>query len=84
MSLSVLSEAVMRELKRDAQFDNPQPCLDQDDDVTGVSDPLLLSAGVVLINHRELIAHLLSTEPDWPWHEPPQQKQRTGLNSSPE
>ena len=40
MSLSVLSEAVMRELKRDAQFDNRQPCLDQDDDVTSVPDPL--------------------------------------------
>ena len=33
---------------------------------------------------RELIAYLLATEPDWPWHEPLQQKQRTGLNSSPE
>ena len=30
----MLGEAVMRELKRDAQFDNCQPCLDQDDDVT--------------------------------------------------
>ena len=40
VSLSVLGEAVMRELKRDAQFDNRQPCLDQDDDVTSVPDPL--------------------------------------------
>ena len=40
MSLSVLGEAVMRELKRDAQFDIRQPCLDQDDDVTSVPDPL--------------------------------------------
>ena len=45
---------------------------------------LPLFAGIVLFTHRELIAHLLYTEPDWPWHEPPQQKQRTGLNSSPE
>ena len=52
MSLSVLGEAVMRELKRDAQFDNRQPCLDQDDDVTSVPYPLLLFAGVVLITHR--------------------------------
>ena len=40
MSLSVLSEAVMSELKPDAQFDNRQPCLDQDDDVTSAPDPL--------------------------------------------
>lgn len=40
MSLSVLGEAVIRELKRDEQFDIRQPCLDQDDDVTSVPDPL--------------------------------------------
>ena len=40
MSLSVLGEAVMRELKHDAQFDNRYPCLDQDDDVTSAPDPL--------------------------------------------
>ena len=40
MTLSVLGEAVMRELKRDAQFDNRQPYLDQDDGVTRVPDPL--------------------------------------------
>ena len=40
VSLSVLGEAVMRELMRDAQFDNHQPCLDQDDDVTSAPDPL--------------------------------------------
>lgn len=40
MSLSALGEAVMRELKRDAQFDNRQPYLDQDDDVTRAPDPL--------------------------------------------
>ena len=40
VSLSVLGEAVMRELMRDAQFDNRQPCLDQDDDVISVPDPL--------------------------------------------
>ena len=27
---------------------------------------LPLFAGIVLITHRELIAHLLNTEPDWP------------------
>ena len=43
---------------------------------------LPLFAGIMLIAHRELIAHLLNMEPDWPWHEPPQQKQRTGLNTS--
>ena len=47
-------------------------------------DVLPLFAGIVLITHRELIAHLLKTEPDWPWHEPPHKRQRTGLNSSPE
>ena len=46
-------------------------------------DVLPLFAGIVLFTHRELIAHLLNTEPDWPWHEPQQQRQRTGLNSSP-
>ena len=40
VSLSVLGKAVMRELKHDAQFDNRQPCLDQDDDVTSAPDPL--------------------------------------------
>lgn len=30
----------MRELKREAQFDNVQPCLDQDDDVNSASDSL--------------------------------------------
>ena len=45
---------------------------------------LPLFAGIVLFTHRELIAHLLYTEPDWPRHEPPQQNQRTGLNFSPE
>ena len=40
MSLSVLGEPVMGELKHDAQFGNRQPCLDQDDDVTSAPDPL--------------------------------------------
>ena len=35
-------------------------------------DMLPLFAGIVLFTHRELIAHLLITEPDWPWREPPQ------------
>ena len=29
-------------------------------------DLLPLFAGIVLITYRELIAHLLNTEPDWP------------------
>ena len=41
VSLSVLSEAVVLELKCDAQFEIRQPYLDQDDDVTSVPDPLL-------------------------------------------
>ena len=40
MSLSMLGKAVICELQRDAQFDIRQPCLDQDDDVTSVPDPL--------------------------------------------
>ena len=40
VSLSVLGEVIMRKLKRDAQFDSRQPCLDQDDDVTSAPDPL--------------------------------------------
>ena len=40
MSLSVLGEAVLRELRRDAQPDRCQPCLAQDDDVTSAPDPL--------------------------------------------
>ncbi|WP_158305706.1 hypothetical protein [Parasynechococcus marenigrum] len=35
-------------------------------------DVLPLFAGIVLITHRELIAHLLNTEPDWPWQKPTQ------------
>ena len=45
-------------------------------------DALLLFAGIVLLTHRELIAHLLNTEPDWPWQ--PQQKQPSGLSGSKE
>ena len=33
-------------------------------------DVLPLFAGIVLFTHRELIAHLLNTEPDWPWQKP--------------
>ena len=40
VSLSVLGEAVMRELELYAQIDIRQPCLDQDDDVTSAPDPL--------------------------------------------
>ena len=40
VSLSVLGEAVIRELKGDGQIDNCQPCLDRDDDVTSAPDPL--------------------------------------------
>ncbi len=41
-----------------------------------------LFAGIVLFTHRELIAHLLNVEPDWPWQ--PQQKQPSGLSGSKE
>ena len=40
MSLSVLGEAVLRELKCDAQLDHRQSCLEQDDDVISAPDPL--------------------------------------------
>ena len=33
-------------------------------------DLLPLFAGIVLITHRELIAYLLNTEPEWPWQKP--------------
>ena len=33
-------------------------------------DVLPLFVGIVLITHRELIAHLLNTEPDWPGQKP--------------
>ena len=45
-------------------------------------DVLPLFAGIVLLTHRELIAHLLNTEPDWSWQ--PQQKQPSGSSSSKE
>ena len=45
-------------------------------------DVLPLFAAVLKMTHRELLVHLLETETDWPWHEPPQHKQRTGLNTS--
>ena len=35
-------------------------------------DLLPLFAGIVLITYRELIAHLLNTEPDWPLQKPTQ------------
>ena len=38
-------------------------------------------AGIVLITHRELIAHLLNTEPDWPWQKPtPKQLSKDGYD----
>ena len=40
VSIPVLDEASMRELKHDAQFNNRRPCLQQDDDVTSSPDPL--------------------------------------------
>jgi len=40
VSFSVLGKAVTLKLKRDAQSDNRQPCLDQDADVTSAPDPL--------------------------------------------
>ena len=35
-------------------------------------DVLPLFVGIVLITHRELITHLLNTEPDWLWQKPTQ------------
>ena len=45
-------------------------------------DVLPLFAGIVRITHRELITHLLNTEPDWPWQEPPQQSPPSESTSS--
>ena len=36
----MLDEGVIREVKRDAQFEHRQPFLEQDDDVTSAPDPL--------------------------------------------
>ena len=33
-------------------------------------DVLPFFAGIVLTTHRELITHLLNTEPDWRWQKP--------------
>ena len=33
-------------------------------------DVLPLFDGIVLLTHREQIAHLLNTEPEWPWQNP--------------
>ena len=35
-------------------------------------DVLPMFAGIVLLTQRELIAHLLNTEPDWPGQKPTQ------------
>tara|TARA_Y100001954_G_scaffold191077_1_gene205362 strand:- start:217 stop:387 length:171 start_codon:yes stop_codon:yes gene_type:complete len=40
MSLSLLGEDDMRELKREEQFDNRQPYFDHGDDVTSAPGPL--------------------------------------------
>ena len=40
MSLTMLDEGVIREVKRDAQVEHRQPFLEQDDDVTSAPDPL--------------------------------------------
>ena len=61
MLLSALGEAVVCELKRDAHFDNRQPCLDQDDDVTNVRPerhrpmgPLASASGPLRPRHEDL------------------------------
>ena len=43
---------------------------------------LPLFAAVLKMTYWELLVHLWREEADWPWQEPPQQRQRTGLNSS--
>ena len=44
-------------------------------------DVLPFFAGIVLITHRELIAHPLNTEPDWPWQKPtPKQLSKDGYD----
>ena len=45
-------------------------------------DVLLLFAGIVLLTHCELIAHLLNTEPDWPWQKPTPKPLSSELNTS--
>ena len=40
VSLSLLGEDVMRELKSEVQFDDRQPYFDHGDDVTSAPDPL--------------------------------------------
>ena len=45
-------------------------------------DVLPLFAGIVLFTHRELIAHLLNTEPDWPWQKPMPKLLPSELNAS--
>ena len=35
-------------------------------------DVLPLFTGIMVLPHREIIAHLLNTEPDWPWQKPTQ------------
>ena len=40
VSLTMLDEGVIREVKRDAQFEHRQPFLEQDDDVTSAPEPL--------------------------------------------
>ena len=34
-------------------------------------------AGIIATTHRQLLAHLLEREADWPWHEPPHNKPPT-------
>ncbi|QNI41453.1 hypothetical protein SynA1528_00410 [Synechococcus sp. A15-28] len=38
--------------------------------------------GLIVITNRQLLLHLLDTETDWPWQEPPQQRPPNGLVSS--
>ena len=47
-------------------------------------DVLPLFAAVLKMAHRELPVHLWETEADWSWHEPPQQRPRSELNTSKE
>ena len=35
-------------------------------------DVLPLFAWIVVVTQRELITHLMNTEPDWPWQKPTQ------------
>ena len=69
MSLLMVDNLLINDLDRAAKR-RKFSCVNSSAIPDALPDVLPFFAGIVLITHRELVAHLLNTEPDWPWQKP--------------